>query len=83
MKEKISCSLDGDILRLIDDVIDLAPYISTRSAFIEMAIIFIAYPILTHEMPEEDCETYMQMLQALYEKRCEWNAKTESENRNL
>lgn len=80
MKEKISCSLDGDIVRLIDDVIDLAPYIATRSAFIEMATIFITIPILTHEMPEEECETYMQMLQALYEKRCKWNAQTKHEN---
>ena len=83
MKEKISCSLDGDIVNLIDDVIDLAPYISTRSAFIEMATIFITIPMLTHEMPEEECNQYMQMLQSLYEKRCEWNAKTKSENGNI
>ena len=80
MKEKISCSLDGDIIRLIDDVIDFAPYISTRSAFIEMAIIFSTYPMLTHEMSEEECDIYMQTLHALYEKRCEWNAHTKREN---
>ena len=80
MKEKISCSLDGDLLRLIDDVIELAPYISTRSAFIEMAIIFVIFPMLTHELDEKDCENYMQVLRVLYEKRCKWNAQTESKN---
>lgn len=83
MKEKVSCSLDGDILRLIDDVIELAPYISSRSAFIEMATIFLAYPVVTYEMSEAECDEYMRMLHALFEKRCEWNAKKDSKNRNV
>ena len=83
MKEKISCSLDGDILRLLDDVIELAPYISSRSAFIEMATIFLTYPVITHEMSEAECDKYMRVLHALFEKRCEWNGKKKHENRNV
>lgn len=38
MKEKISCSLDGEVIELMDAVISEYPVIGSRSAFIDIAI---------------------------------------------
>lgn len=38
MKEKISCSLDGDAIEKMDDLISDYPVIGSRSALIDIAI---------------------------------------------
>ena len=38
MKEKISCSLDGELLDVVDELINDFPTIGSRSAAIEMAL---------------------------------------------
>lgn len=85
MKEKISCSLDGDMINLVDDIIEIAPYISSRSAFIEMAILFLSMPAIMQDLSKDDdaCNHYMALLHELFEWRCTWNAQTESQNRNV
>ena len=39
MKEKISCSLDGELLDVIDELIDDFPTAGSRSAVIEMSLL--------------------------------------------
>lgn len=38
MKEKISCSLDGNVIEKMDDLISDYPVIGSRSALIDIAI---------------------------------------------
>lgn len=88
MKEKISCSLDGKIIERIDDLINLYPIISTRSALIEMACIMFmdSYDYYdTFDLDKQitfDEESHQRddFIRRMYEMRCDWNAKTESTN---
>lgn len=78
MKEKISCSLDGDLVDVIDELLDDFPSIGSRSAVIEMALyVFIdrASDLSPAGLDWDDLYIY-KMLQ----RRCELNAQKESKN---
>ena len=78
MKEKISCSLDGDLLNVIDELIDDFPTIGSRSAAIEMALYaFIDRSMLLSPagLDWDDLFIYKAI-----ERRCKLNAQKESEN---
>lgn len=78
MKEKISCSLDGDLVDVIDELIDDFPSIGSRSAVIEMSLyVFIdrASDISPAGLDWDDLFIYRML-----ERRCKLNAQKESTN---
>lgn len=78
MKEKISCSLDGNIVDRIDDIIKSYPIISNRSALIETAcVLFID---LYDEWASYDLTEQAAFIRRMYERRCELNAQKESKD---
>lgn len=82
MKEKISCSLDGNVIETMDAVISAYPVIGSRSAFIDIAIRhYVA------DIDELECFYGMDYARCqiieLLERRCRRNAEKESENRNI
>lgn len=81
MKEKISCSLDGELLDVIDELIDDFPTAGSRSAVIEMslyAFIDRASILSSAGLDWDDLFIYKMI-----ERRCKLNAQKESENRNV
>ena len=81
MKEKISCSLDGDLVNEIDELIDDFPSAGNRSAVIEMslyAFIDRATIFSPAGMDWDDLFIYKAI-----ERRCRINAQKESKNRNV
>lgn len=88
MKEKISCSLDGNIVNRIDDIIKSYPIISNRSAVIETAcVVFIDYydAWASYDLTEQTAfnkESFKRddFIRRMYERRCELNAQKESTN---
>ena len=88
MKEKISCSLDGDLLTRFDDVIKEYPFIGNRSAVIETACYLFIDSFDNMELFDLDAkvtycrESHMRddFIRRLYERRCEMNAQKESKN---
>lgn len=81
MKEKISCSLDGELLARIDDILYKYPLVANRSALLEVAcyVFFDLYDEWAHY----DIKNRDAFIQRVYEMRCERNAKKESKNRNV
>lgn len=75
MKEKISCSLDGEIVKRLDDILDRFPFIQGRSALIEMAIINLQDDIWIY-----NSDVLKDFMFNLYERRYESNAQTTSES---
>ena len=76
MKEKISCSLDGEMIDFMDDVIRQFPMISSRSAVLEMALITFVAAVIDESGKRCDADT----IHALYEGRCKLNAQSEKTN---
>ena len=75
MKEKVSCSLDGDLVNQIDFIIEFSPpYINSRSAVIEMALINLIDVIQPYDMSAK------RFLENLYFRRCDLDARKESTN---
>lgn len=81
MKEKISCSLDGNLVEIMDQIISQRPQVRTRSAFIEMSLI-LAIKVLITDVDRENCSAGFNddLLRELYEMRCAIDAQKESEN---
>lgn len=75
MKEKISCSLGGEIVSRMDDNLDRFPFIQGRSALIEMAIINLQDDIWI-----SNPEVVNDFMFGLYVRRCDLNAQTTNEN---
>ena len=78
MKEKISCSLDGDLVDVIDDLIDDFPTAGSRSAVIEMslyAFIDRASILSSAGLDWDDLFIYKMI-----ERRCKLNAQKERKN---
>ena len=82
MKEKISCSLDGEVIELMDAVISKYPVIGSRSAFIDIAIRTFVSDIDELDW-YYDNDYARNVIIELLERRCRRNAQTESENRNV
>ena len=88
MKEKISCSLDGDLLTRLNDVIMEYPFIGNRSAVIETACYMFIDSFDAAESFDLDekitfCrESHMRdnLIRRLYERRCGMNAQEESKD---
>ena len=88
MKEKISCSLDGELLTRLDEVIKEYPFIGNRSAVIETACYMFIDSFDAMESFDLNekitfCrESHMRdnVIRRLYERRCKLNAQKESEN---
>ena len=81
MKEKISCSLDGELVDVIDELIDDFPTAGSRSAVIEMslyAFIDRASFLSSAGLDWDDLFIYNMI-----ERRCKLNAQKESKNRNI
>ena len=84
MKEKISCSLAGDLVEIMDQIISQRPYVRTRSAFIEMSLIFAINELISDIDREELTAVFNDdLLNKLYEARCVIDAQKESKNRNV
>lgn len=82
MKEKISCSLDGNVIEIMDAVISKYPVIGSRSAFIDIAIRHFVGDIDELERYYENDYARYQII-GLLERRCRQNAQKESKNRNV
>lgn len=82
MKEKISCSLDGNVIEMMDAVISRYPVIGSRSAFIDIAIRQFVADIDELELYYASDYARYRII-GLLERRCKLNAQTESENRNV
>ena len=88
MKEKISCSLDGNIVDRIDDVIKSYPIISNRSALIETAcVLFIdlydgwaSYDLTERTTFNKESNKREEFIHRRYEMRCKMNAQKESKD---
>lgn len=88
MKEKVSCSLDGDLLLRLDDAIKEYPFIGNRSAIIETACYMFIDAFYEAESIDLDekitfCrESHLcdNLIRRLYERRCELNAQKESKD---
>lgn len=76
MKEKISCSLDGELLGKMDEVLDNFPVIGSRSALLEMAVLSLLAQCTNPHTHEYDVH-YILML---YQGRCFLNGQKESKN---
>lgn len=88
MKEKISCSLDGEVVHRIDEFIKSYPMISNRSAMIETACVAFMYLYdgwAAYDLTEQTTfarESFRRddFIRRMYERRCELNAQKESTN---
>ena len=79
MKEKICCSLDGDVVEIMDAVISKYPVIGSRSAFIDIAIRHFVGDIDDLEHYYDNDYARYQIV-GLLERRCRQNAQKESTN---
>lgn len=83
MKEKISCSLDGDLVNRIDDFIRSYPFISNRSALIETACVAFMYSYdawASYDLTEQTTFNKESLrrddfIRRMYERRCDLNDK--------
>ena len=78
MKEKISCSLDGDLITAIDGLIDDFPTVGSRSAAIEMAL--YAFIDRATILSPEGLDWDDLFIYKMIERRYILNAKKESKN---
>lgn len=81
MKEKISCSLDGDMVVFMDDFLKQFPMISSRSAIIEMALITFIGTVVN--IDESGKSWDIDAIYMLLDGRSKLNAQTDSENGNV
>ena len=79
MKEKISCSLDGEMIELMDAVISKYPVIGSRSAFIDIAIRHFVGDIDELDW-YYDNDYARNVIIGLLERRCRRNAQKESKD---
>ena len=79
MKEKISCSLDGNVIETMDAVISKYPVIGSRSAFIDIAIRHFVGDIDDLEYHYANDYARYQIIELL-ERRCRLNAQKESKD---
>ena len=79
MKEKISCSLDGEVIELMDAVISKYPVIGSRSAFIDIAIRTFVSDIDELDW-YYDNDYARNVIIGLLERRCRRNAQKESKD---
>lgn len=79
MKEKISCSLDGNVIETMDAVISEYPVIGSRSAFIDIAIRHFVSDIAELEWYYDNDHVRYQIVELL-ERRCRRDAQKESKN---
>lgn len=81
MKEKISCSLDGNLIEIMDKIISQQPIVKTRSALIEMSLMCIYGALFSGvDVDARSADFNNDLFYKLYEMRCELNAQKESEN---
>lgn len=78
MKEKISCSLDGDLVSFIDELIDDFPAVGSRSAVIEMAL--YAFISCSSNLSPDGLDWDDLYIYKMLKRRCELNAQKESKN---
>lgn len=75
MKEKISCSLDGELVKQVDFILEMTPsFINSRSAIIEMALIDFMDAVLPYD------KATRRFIENLFFRRCDLNAQTTSKN---
>ena len=81
MKEKISCSLDGKLVEIMDYIISKKPIVKTRSACIEMSLMFLYGALFSGvDLDDSSADFDTELLNKLYELRCELDAQKASEN---
>lgn len=78
MKEKISCSLDGDLVDVIDELIDDFPTAGSRSAVIEMSL--YAFIDRASIFSSAGLEWDDLFIYKMIERRCKLNAQKESKD---
>ena len=90
MKEKISCSLDGELLEAVDALRKEFPVIDSRSCLIELACLcFLEYFDGCRHFDEdrriigEPSAKASSFIYYWIEKRCSLDAQKESKNRNV
>ena len=81
MKEKISCSLDGDLIGFIDELIVNFPMAGSRSAVIEMALYHFMDCAIIYGLAGMNWND--SVIYEMIERRCRLNAQKESKNRNI
>ena len=78
MKEKISCSLDGDLVNFIDELIDDFPIVGSRSAVIEMSLYAFIDRATIFSSAGMDWDYVV--IHNMLERRCKLNVQEESKN---
>ena len=78
MKEKVSCSLDGDLIQVMDEMIDEFPTVGSRSAAIEMALYAFIDRASVFDSSGMDWDDLF--IYKMIERRCKLNAQKESKN---
>lgn len=81
MKEKISCSLDGDLIQVMDEMIDDFPTVGSRSAAVEMALYAFMDRAMVLSPAGLDWDDLF--IYKMIERRYKLNAQKESKNRNI
>ena len=77
MKEKISCSLDGNLVDVIDELIEDFPTAGSRSAVIEMSLYAFIDRASTFSSAGLDWDDLF--IYKMIERRCKLNAQTKHE----
>ena len=78
MKEKVSCSLDGDLIQVMDEMVDEFPTVVSRSAAIEMALYAFMDRAMILSPAGLDWDDLF--IYKMIERRCKLNAQKESKN---
>lgn len=78
MKEKISCSLDGELVDVIDELIDDFPTAGSRSAVIEMSLYAFIDRATIFSPAGMDYDDLF--IHKMIERRCKLNAQKESKD---
>lgn len=78
MKEKISCSLDGELLDVINELIDDFPTAGSRSAVIEISL--LAFLDRATILSPSGLDWDDVFISKCIERRCRLNAQKESTN---
>ena len=78
MKEKISWSLAGDLIQVMDEMVDDFPTVGSRSAAIEMAL----YAFMDQATILSPAGLYWDdiFIYKMIERRCKLNAQKESKD---
>ena len=81
MKEKISWSLDGELVDVIDELVDDFPTVGSRSAVIEMSLYAFIDRVTIFSSAGMNWDD--AVIHGMLERRCKLNAQKESKNRNV